>query len=584
MSKLALLLTLLAGCLPDAPAYPAAQIDDDGDGFSEDAGDCDDADPAAFPGQAWFTDDDGDGVGADPATGCGPPPAGFAATDGDCAPDDPARSMPGTWYSDTDGDGYGSGEAETCGPVPGAVALDGDCAPDDPFTSPGAPEDCGTADRDCGTGPDPLCRLSGDVPATRGIAHPEANQATTPPELDDDPQADVLLLGTYDYQGYGLTSAFWTPLDSAGGYGAIEHLDTNTVNGALRWRTTPDLDADGVPEVFLVGGDYQIYTTTIWHPSVPPATDILGVNEAFLVRSEAEGNGMMGVGMVGADLTSHEGVELALTALGYTSGSVEIYAGFASTPQVVASVDGPPGTQFAADLGMADLDGDGVADLATTSADFRGPDPATWKTCLWLFRGPFAGSRAAADADASLCTADTRKQGYPQVEISPELDGSGLPWVWFAGVSEYDGAVLAVPGATESAYEAPITGVDHRELRMRPGIDPGTGNEYRHPRFGASIGVAGDQTGDALPDLLIGHPTPDFNLLPGVWLVDSHAVVAGPPGLRYVDEVAQARITAPGEEIGYVATSAGDVDGDGWDEVWVSDQGAAYLLTGGLDP
>ena len=43
---------------PDNPL----EIDDDGDGYSEFEGDCDDQNPLVFP-TTWYTDADGDGFG-----------------------------------------------------------------------------------------------------------------------------------------------------------------------------------------------------------------------------------------------------------------------------------------------------------------------------------------------------------------------------------------------------------------------------------------------------------------------------------------------------------------------------------------
>ena len=144
--------------------YPTAaelcnQVDDDCDGS---------IDEEAVDSAIWYNDGDSDGYGdaAAPVSGC-TAPTGAVANPDDCDDLDPAvfpgadelcdgRDQdcdgevdedpvdPATWYADADGDGYGAGEGRAaCDAATGEVALDGDC--DDTSTAfhPGAEEaDC----------------------------------------------------------------------------------------------------------------------------------------------------------------------------------------------------------------------------------------------------------------------------------------------------------------------------------------------------------------------------------------------------------------------------------------------------------
>jgi len=168
-------------------------FDADGDGAS--CSDCDDADPARFPGAnevcdgrdndcdgevdegtvtTWFVDADGDGYGNAglSVTRC-QAPANFVARDGDCNDNDPT-TFPGrpevcdgrdnncdgtvdegvksTFYRDADGDGFGDprNAATTCQiPASGFVAVTGDCDDSRADANPQALETCNNRDDDC---------------------------------------------------------------------------------------------------------------------------------------------------------------------------------------------------------------------------------------------------------------------------------------------------------------------------------------------------------------------------------------------------------------------------------------------------
>ena len=131
MKALPLVLLILAACdgktEPKETGLPsddsAEPTDADGDGVPE-GEDCDDDNPAVFPGAVELCnglDDDCDGT-----------------------PDDDATDA-STWYTDADNDGYGAdGEGiQACEPPDGTSANAGDCDDSDPAYNPGATEsDC----------------------------------------------------------------------------------------------------------------------------------------------------------------------------------------------------------------------------------------------------------------------------------------------------------------------------------------------------------------------------------------------------------------------------------------------------------
>ncbi len=248
--------------------------DQDGDGFTEQAGDCDDRDPAVHPGAAevcdgvdndcddqvdegyttrWYTDQDGDGYG-DPGgevVSCDQP-AGMVSQGGDCDDEDKEVHPAGleicngqddncdgavdegtSWFVDRDGDGFGSDPA--CETGDGTVQARGDCDDRDPAIHPGAEDAVADGvDQDCGgtAGPDPHVGLSSSsytsVAAALAVASPGQTVWVGPGTY---PVADLSFRGL----ALRLVSthlAAYTVLD-AGGAGAVLVFDSGEPREAL---------------------------------------------------------------------------------------------------------------------------------------------------------------------------------------------------------------------------------------------------------------------------------------------------------------------------------------------------------------
>ncbi len=179
--------------LPQSPT-PTPATDADNDGFPL-QDDCDDTDPAVYPGAGeacdgkdndcdgtvdegnqlalFHIDADGDGYGdaGEPVEACSAPP-GHVADDTDCDDTDASihpdavevcdgkdNDCDGTvdedskayFYNDSDGDGHGdsANAAYTCTAPTGYVDAGGDCNDADPAIHPGAQEYCNGVDDDC---------------------------------------------------------------------------------------------------------------------------------------------------------------------------------------------------------------------------------------------------------------------------------------------------------------------------------------------------------------------------------------------------------------------------------------------------
>ena len=131
--------------------------DDDGDGYTENQGDCNDSNDSIYPGADEIC---GDGI------------------DQDCSGSDlTCPNAPTSWYKDNDNDGYGdpasSIESDTL--PSGYVANKTDCNDNDASTHPGATEICGDGiDQDC-NGSDLVCPDDTETPAENDTETPAAS-------------------------------------------------------------------------------------------------------------------------------------------------------------------------------------------------------------------------------------------------------------------------------------------------------------------------------------------------------------------------------------------------------------------------
>ncbi len=156
----------------DAAVLPGAlevcnEVDDDCDGTVDGSADGSPASDAL----TWYIDADGDGDLAAPLTACDAPagtvvgaddcddsnnavfpdaPEICGGSDDDCdgSIDEDAIDAP-TWYTDLDADGFGVTPVAACEAPAGSADLGGDCDDTDSESSPGHDERCGGADEDC---------------------------------------------------------------------------------------------------------------------------------------------------------------------------------------------------------------------------------------------------------------------------------------------------------------------------------------------------------------------------------------------------------------------------------------------------
>ncbi len=224
--------------------------------------------------------------------------------------------------------------------------------------------------------------------------------------------------------------------------------------------------------------------------------------------------------------------------------------------------------------GAGDMDGDGKDDLVVGA-----PAVADDAGHAYLFRGPVAGPRESVVADASLLAQRAGDEAGLAVAPGGDLDGDGYDDL-LVGAPGQDiggadaGAVYALRGPLQGAVEL-------------AGSDAVLVGESDGDRAGYAVAGAADLDDDGYDDILVGAPGESSG---GVSAGCGYLVRGPVDGETSLAQVAsKMRGENPGDEAGTAVAMAGDVDGDGHDDLLIGaphrpaageDNGAAYVVYG----
>lgn len=468
-----------------------------------------------------------------------------------------------------------------------------DCDDADPARVPGGPELCrdgldgdcdGLIDEDCdGTTAAPLTDADATIRGAEGGAH--LGPVTGLGDVNGDGRDDFAVGASDAYGGRGRVFVFTSaPSGAVSVSAAAAVLRGDSTSAHLGWDLVGagDQDGDGLGDLLAATQDhgrYYLCTGPLVSMVVRSTTcDATVVNPGGTAGSSTVigGEDLTGDGVADLVLTNTELVGLG-TPPTVPRGGALLFAGPLTGTLRSGEVDAALyGSRVSGALGagadVADMDGDGVADLVV-----YGPAAGYLSgAAVGIVYGPWSGSVEIGSADVYLDHLVTDVSGIAPLRVL-DTNADGAP-----------DFAMRVADDEVDVFTAPFVDLD--DLDEIGPVARIVANDGR--ALGADLDTPGDLDGDGTDELLLGDPAN------GAWGTDGSGralgaahLLQGPLAGTFDPAAGDGRswYGAPYGGAGTAVAAAGDVDGGGAADLLVStpfaddlatDAGAVYLISG----
>ncbi len=321
-----------------------------------------------------------------------------------------------------------------------------------------------------------------------------------------------------------------------------------------------DTDGDGYADVIVGAPGWSNGQTNEGAFFVYPGSNT-GVAGAALLSVESNvANAKLGISVASAGDTNGDGyADIIVGASGYTNdtaleGRAYVYYGSATGPTGTPWIT--EGNNLGSDYGFSvsgagDVNGDGYADVIVGADQYQ----SAGRAYIYL------GSKTGLSTTPVWTSDGNTNSGFASAVAGVgDINGDG-----------YADVIVAVPGnGFGLIYEGSGSGYSLTADWYHDGTNNGT--------FGLSVAGAGDVNGDGLADVIVGDTV---NQSAYVFLGQTNL------GLSIVPDWT---VTKTGMNFGGAVAGAGDVNGDGYDDVIVgassyangeTSEGAAFVYYGG---
>ena len=531
----------------NSTAYPGAEeVCDEADNDCD--GDIDEADAA--DSLLWYADADADGYGnlKDTILSCSQP-SGYVDNAEDCDDEDETRSPETSWYSDSDSDGYGYApdRIESCEQPSGYIDNSQDCDDDSSEIHPDATEYCNGYDDDC-----------------NGV-------------VDEDTAADVSIwYADSDGDAFGTTSDAVTACYEPSGY-VEDSTDCDDTDEAINPEAI-EVCNDGSDNDCVDEGDF--------------CSLALDSGAAARMMGEASGEGGFTLGYADLNADGDQDIVIGASSQSNSSGSVNdgaafvYYGPFSGTANlseadvIIYGRSSEKDTMGTAVEGLEDFDGDSIADVAISASQMDNPDSSVAAGAVFIFSGAsITSSTSMEPEDADIIYYGSAKQHYLAAIDSADIDSDGtsdllLGATWAPDRDTREGEVYLIYG-----------GVTSGELYANDEAQATYQGETAFDKLGitSTIAMVGDVDGDGEGDLLMGAHNKDSESGIAYIALGPHS------GTTVASDTDVALNPATGDYLGRAVSAAGDMNGDGLDDLLIgaprddagaSNAGATYLIYG----